>query len=147
MSKKRTLEDILVEARNTIPELKEGQVFETMTSIYPNDTISPDLKNITVDGSRLTLPKASSSKAKKQFRKKDSYLKELFKDGIKGDYLMVEKVIDKNTFFCKNISIKEEMLDKYFSDKQMKYIRLSKDDILQGNIKRVYRGYKPHINK
>ena len=146
MSRNKALEEILIKARNEVPRLSEGQVFETMTSIYPNEKISPNLKNVIEGEVRLTLPKASCSKSKRQFRKKGGLLGNLFKEGIKGDFLVIEKIVDEDTFYCKNISILEDVSDKYYSDKQMKYIRFTRDDIVQNNIKRVYRGFKPHMN-
>lgn len=145
--KNNSLNKILVESKKAIPKIEEGQVFETMVSIYPNSTVLPCNKNILINESRVTVPKAFSSKAKKQNKKRKSFFCDFYKEGIKGDFLIVEKIIDDETFYCKNISLLDESIEKYYSSNQMRYIRLTKDDILNGNIKRVYRGYKTHLNK
>lgn len=144
MIKKITLQDLLEEAKEKISEVEKGQVYETLNSIYPDDSVSPFEKNVVINDVRMTLPLASSSRAKKEFRKNGSSLYEIFKDGIKGDYLLVEEV-QKDKVICKNISISDDSFGKYYKSPSMKKVVISKEDIVKGNVKRVYRGYKNHL--
>jgi len=142
--KKITLESLLEEAKKEICEIEEGQVYETMNSIYPDDTISPFDKNVVINDVKMTLPLASSSRAKREFKKNGSSLKTLFKEGIKGDYLLVEKVEGEN-IICKNMSISEDYFEKYYKSPSMQQVIITKEDIATGNVKRVYRGFKNHL--
>jgi hypothetical protein len=142
--KKITLESLLEEAKKEICEIEEGQVYETMNSIYPGDTISPFDKNVVINDVKMTLPLASSSRAKREFKKNGSSLKTLFKEGIKGDYLLVEKVEGEN-IICKNMSISEDYFEKYYKSPSMQQVIITKEDIATGNVKRVYRGFKNHL--
>jgi hypothetical protein len=92
----------------------------------------------------MTLPLASSSRAKREFKKNGSSLKTLFKEGIKGDYLLVEKVEGEN-IICKNMSISEDYFEKYYKSPSMQQVIITKEDIATGNVKRVYRGFKNHL--
>lgn len=142
--KKITLESLLEEAKKEICEIEEGQVYETMNSIYPDDTISPFDKNVVINDVKMTLTLASSSRAKREFKKNGSSLKTLFKEGIKGDYLLVEKVEGEN-IICKNMSISEDYFEKYYKSPSMQQVIITKEDIATGNVKRVYRGFKNHL--
>lgn len=142
--KKITLESLLEEAKKELCEIEEGQVYETMNSIYPDDTISPFDKNVVINDVKMTLPLASSSRAKREFKKNGSSLKTLFKEGIKGDYLLVEKVEGEN-IICKNMSISEDYFEKYYKSPSMQQVIITKEDIATGNVKRVYRGFKNHL--
>jgi len=142
--KKITLESLLEEAKKEICEIEEGQVYETMNSIYPDDTISSFDKNVVINDVKMTLPLASSSRAKREFKKNGSSLKTLFKEGIKGDYLLVEKVEGEN-IICKNMSISEDYFEKYYKSPSMQQVIITKEDIATGNVKRVYRGFKNHL--
>ena len=142
--KKITLESLLEEAKKEICDIEEGQVYETINSIYPDENISPSEKNVVINDVKMTLPLASSSRAKRQFKKYGSSLKTLFKEGVKGDFLLVEK-IDGDKMICRNMSISEDYFEKYYKSPSMKKIVITKDDIVKGNVKRVYRGFKNHL--
>jgi hypothetical protein len=144
MIKKITLEALLEEAKKEIGKIEVGQVYETLNSIYPDDSVLPSEKNVIINGNKMTLPLASSSKTKKEFRKKGDSFYNFFKEGIKGDYLLVED-ISGNDIVCKNISITEGSMKDYYKYPSMKKISITKDDIVKGNVKRVYRGYKGHL--
>lgn len=144
MDKRITLQQLLEEAKDKISEIEEGQVYETLNSIYPDEKVPSYEKNIVVNDARVTLPLASSSRAKKEFLKSGSSLYKIFKEGAKGDYLLVEKVLG-DKIICRNISIEESSFSEYYKTPSMKKIIISKEDIVKGNIKRVYRGFKSHL--
>lgn len=144
MMRKITLEALLEEAKKEIGKVEKGQVYETLNSIYPGGDVLPSEKNVIINGVKMTLPLASSSKTKKEFRKKGDSFYDFFKEGIKGDYLLVEE-ISGDDIVCKNISITEGSMKDYYKYPSMKKIVISKEDIINGNVKRVYRGYKGHL--
>ena len=144
MIRKVTLEILLEEAKKEIGKIEEGQVYETLNSIYPNDKIPASEKNVVVNGNKMTLPLASSSKTKKEFRRKGDSFESFFKEGIKGDYLLVEEV-SGDDIICRNISIAEGGMKDFYKHSSMQKIVISKEDIIKGNVKRVYRGYKGHL--
>jgi len=146
MDKRKTLKGLLEEAKKEMCEVEIGQVYETMNSIYPDEHVLPFEKNIVVDDVRMTLPLACSSRAKKGFKKTGSSLNEMFKDGLKGDYLLVEKIVGEKVF-CKNISITEDCYNRYYKVPNMRKIEINKNDIAKGNVKRVYRGFKNHLEE
>lgn len=144
MNTKKTLESILIETRNSIL-LKEGQVYETMVSIYPSEDISPSSKNVDINGKKVTLPLAVSSKDKKRFNKKESSLKNFYNECLRGDYLLIKEVGKNNSFICENISLPIHKNNIVCENSNSKRISLTKDDITSGKIKRVYRGFKPYL--
>lgn len=146
MIKRNTLEGLLEEVKREMCDVEVGQVYETMNSIYPDEHILPSDKNIVVDDVRMTLPLACSARAKRGFKKTGSSLNEMFKEGIKGDYLLVEKVSGER-ILCKNMSITEDSFNKYYVAPTMKKIVITKNDIAKGNVKRVYRGFKSHLEE
>lgn len=139
---KLTIEAVLNAARSEISNIEVGQVYETLRSIYPDDSIPSYIKNIELNDVRMTLPLASSLKAKREYYNSNNILKEIFKDMRRGDYLVVEEVNEDGTFICKNVSLNEEKADEFYKDPILKKIKLNKDDITFGNIKRIYRGLK-----
>ena len=112
---------------------------------YQNTLGHPNLIKFPINPESLEKGRASSSsKTKKEFRKKGDSFYNFFKEGIKGDYLLVED-ISGNDIVCKNISITEGSMKDYYKYPSMKKISITKDDIVKGNVKRVYRGYKGHL--
>ena len=121
-----------------------GQFFEVMKSIYPNEKVNESVKNFILDDQRMTIPLAVSQKAKKEFKKDNSPLYEFSKENSRGDLLEVVKVIG-NRAKCVNRSLKEDIYSKYYGKEEMKYVIIEADDILNGTLKRVYRGIKKFI--
>jgi len=144
MMKKITLESLLEDVKKEICEVEVGQVYETLNSFYPDENIPPSDKNVVINDARMTLPLASSSRAKREFKKSGSSLRTMFKEGIKGDYLLVEKIKD-DKIICKNMSISENYYEEYYTAPSMKKVVITKEDIVKGNVKRVYRGFKYHL--
>jgi len=139
-----TLKKLLEEAKNEITKIEKGQFLEVLKTIYPNETILSEHKNVTKDDIRITLPLAMSSKAKKEFERQDSFLKEFSKDTTRGDFLEVLE-IKGNTAFCINKSLKEDILNKYYNNKSMKIIEIKLENVLNGEVRKVYRGFKKYI--
>lgn len=145
IDKSITLEKLLNEAKERIGKIEKGQVYETMVSIYPKDNVPSSEKNVIVNDVKMTLPLASSSRAKREYNKSGCSLKEIFKEGAKGDYLLVEDVAGDD-IICRNISISKDKYDTLYKYPSMKKVTITKDDIVNGNVKRVYRGYKTHLD-
>jgi len=109
------IQQLLDEIKETIPFFKEGQIFETLKSIYPDVKVSREKKNISYKGIEFTKPLASNRKAKHFFLKEESPLKDFYKDITKGDFLQVIKVNNKKAY-CINLSLKEDIREKFYKN-------------------------------
>jgi TusA-related sulfurtransferase len=139
-----TLNSLLDEIKKETPKLNEGDFLEVLKSIYPSDNIGGNKKNVELpEGHRATLPLACSGKSKREFKKHNPYFFRMFKDNTRGDFLEIIET-DGYTAKCINRSIKEEYLNEYYED-DMKIIEVKFEDILNGSIKKVYRGIKKYI--
>jgi len=85
---KYTLQQLLDEVKQTTPSFYEGQIFETL---------------------------ASSRKAKENFIKEGSPVKDFFKNTTKGDFLRVVET-DGKVAKCINLSLKEDIREDYYSN-------------------------------
>lgn len=144
MSKKYTLNQLLDEIRSQTPKFEVGQHFEVLKSIYPDVSIGEEIKNISIDDMKATKPLACSSKAKKEFKKDNTLFWEFFKDNTRGDFLEIVET-DGYSAVCVNKSIKEQILEDHYKDESMRRIDIKFNDIINGNVKRVYRGIKKYI--
>lgn len=145
MSKIYTLNELLEEVRSQTPKFEKGQFFEVLKSIYPDVSIGEDIKNISIgENAKATKPLACSSKAKREFGKDKSPFYYFFKDNTRGDFLEIVET-DGFSAKCVNRSIKQKVLEEHYSDDEMKYITIKFEDILNSNVKRVYRGIKKYI--
>jgi len=138
---KITLKNLLKEMSENIPIIKEGDIIETIKTLYPSSNISKKEKNIIIEGIEMTKPLATSKRTKKVFIKEKSPLLEIFNELTRGDLLKVEKIID-NKIFCENISIKENVMNNIINTKLV----INKLDILRGDYKLVQRGKSKIIN-
>lgn len=145
MNKRYTLNELLEEVRSQHPRFEKGQYFEVLKSIYPDVSIGENVKNISIgENARATKPLACSSKAKREFKKDKSPFWKFFKENTRGDFLEIVET-DGISATCINRSIKEQILDEHYSDDDMRYIRITFDDVINSNVKRVYRGIKKYI--
>jgi hypothetical protein len=133
-----TLQDLLNEAKEKLPEFKEGQYFEALRAIYPKNND----KNIEIDGRKATKPLAVDKKTKREFSKNDSPFKDFFKNKKRGDLLKIVEV-DGEIAKCENISLNEEFKKKYYENH---YIFISYKDLIEGTIKRVYKNIDKYVN-
>ncbi len=138
---KITLKNLLKEMSENIPIIKEGDIIETIKTLYPSSNISKKEKNIIIEGIEMTKPLVTSKRTKKVFIKEKSPLLEMFNELTRGDLLKVEKIID-NKIFCENISIKENFKNNIIDTKLV----INKLDILRGDYKLVQRGKSKIIN-
>ena len=136
-----TLKNLLKEMSENIPIIKEGDIIETIKTLYPSSNISKKEKNIIIEGIEMTKPLATSKRTKKVFIKEKSPLLEMFNELTRGDLLKVVKIID-NKIFCENISIKENFKNNIIDTKLV----INKLDILRGDYKLVQRGKSKIIN-
>ncbi|MFW6281271.1 MAG: hypothetical protein ACOC1O_00540 [bacterium] len=138
-----TLGKLLDEIKEGTPKIEVGQYYEVLKSIYPKASVKNKDKNIMLEEKRVTLPLACSSKAKREFKKDKSPFYEFFKDNTRGDFLEVIK-INEGKALCINRSLKEDIREEKYPE-SLKYITISFDDVMNGTIKRVYRGIKKYI--
>lgn len=138
---KITLKNLLKEMSENIPIIKEGDIIETIKTLYPSSNISKKEKNIIIEGIEMTKPLVTSKRTKKVFIKEKSPLLEMFNELTRGDLLKVEKIID-NKIFCENISIKENFKNNIIDTKLV----INKLDILRGDYKLVQRGKTKILN-
>lgn len=132
-----TLQQLLDEVKQTIPSFQEGQIFETLKSIFPSTKIPREKRNITYKDISFTKPLASSRKAKENFIKEDSPVKNFFKNITKGDFLQVIET-DGKVAKCINLSLKEDIREDFYSDKE-DYILLDYSMIANGTVKHFKR--------
>lgn len=130
-----TLENLLKEMSESIPLIKEGDIIETIKTLYPSYNISKKEKNIMIEGIEMTRPLATSKRTKKVFIKEKSPLLEMFNELTRGDLLKVLE-IKNNKIICENISIKEIVHENKLNNKLI----IDKLDVLRGDYKLVQRG-------
>ena len=132
-----TLQQLLDEVKQTIPSFEEGQIFETLKSIYPSPKIPREKRNITYKNISFTKPLASSRKAKENFIKENSPVADFFRNKSNGDFLQVMET-DGKTAKCINLSLKKEIKEDYYSNEE-DYIILDYTMIANGTVKQFKR--------
>lgn len=144
MDKTYTLGALLEELKEQTPKFEVGQFFETTKSIYPSSEVLSENKNFTFEEKKLTIPLASSQKSKRQFKKDNSPFLGFSKDNTRGDFLEIVET-DGHTAKCVNRSINEEIQQQFYVNDEVRYISLTFNEVLDGTVKRVYRGIKKYI--
>jgi len=139
MTNNYTLQSLLDELKENISPFKEGMIFETIKSIYPDSKVSKMNKNILINGKRVTKPLASNRKAKNQFVKENSVIKDFFSEMTRGDFLKVVKIENK-VAKCINMSLKEDIVNKYYLNE---VIDIDLNMIVDGYVKQ----YKRKVDK
>lgn len=131
-----TVRQILDELKETIPKFKKGMVFETLTTFFPEENVKREFKNIITEEIEFTKPLACCRKDKQKYIKENSPIKDFHRETTRGDFLKVVKVNkDKGIAFCINVSLKEEIGKKYYSEE---FIPITFEDIFSGKVK-IYR--------
>lgn len=130
-----TLGKLLEDLKKDLPSLKVGMFFETLKSIYPTEDIAKENKNIILEGDVYTKPLALSKKEKKEMISENSPFESFFNERDKGDYLKIIKKED-GIYYCRNISLKEEVLNKYYKND---YIKITDKDIINDTVKPIIR--------
>jgi len=123
---------LLEEIKEEYTSLKEDQVYETLKPFYS----SAIDRHIILEGKKITKPLAVSKKNKNTFKRDKSPLVEFYNDIKKGDYLKIIEIKDK-VGKCVNISLKEEIADKYYKEE---YVYLTIENVILGDVKLVQRG-------
>ena len=134
MNEKRaayTIRTLLEELRERLPQFEKGQIFETLKSVYPDNSIPKEKKNIILDNATFTKPLALSRKDKSNLMKEDSKMVGFFKNFSRGDFLRVVDVSGTQAK-CENLSLKEEISKKYYKDDK---ISLTIEDIANGTVR------------
>ena len=139
-----TLSTLLEELKKSTPLFEVDQFFETIKSIYPTEVANKRHKNIILEGKEVTKPLAVSRKGKRNFRNDKSPFAEFFKDFQKGDFLKVVEVYEGYAL-CMNCSLKSSILEKYYNDEETRLIRIVTEDVINGTLKRVFRGVGKYI--
>ena len=127
MESENTIKKIMNKMLKDIDIIKEGDYIETFQTIYSQDRA----KDIKLDGKNLTIPLACTKEWKKAFLKQKSPLCAIYKDLIRGDILVVKKVLPNSLkIVVENLSIKEEYRKEF---------TISKEDIVKKNFSLVKR--------
>lgn len=129
MDSRNSISKILNRLENEMPLVEEGDIIETIKTIYPSLNSSKEKRNIILEGVEMTMPLASSRETKILLKKENSKLLKVFKDMDRGDILIV-KEINPNKIVVENCSLKEE----YKKD-----FEIEKLDIIKGNFNVVKR--------
>lgn len=140
-----TLNSLLEELKESIPKFEKGQYFETLKSIYPSKEVLTEEKNIKLKKGEATKPLASSLKNKREYKKDKHPFYKFYKEYTRGDILEIIET-DGLKAKCINRSLKEETIEEHYNTENMKYVTISYNDIVTGNIKRIYRGIKKLIS-
>lgn len=136
-----TLGSLLEELKESTPKFEKGQYFEVLKSFYPTKEVLFEERMI----NNVTKPLACSVRNKREFQKDKSFFAKFFKDFTKGDILEIVET-DGISAKCINRTLREDIREKYYNTENLKYITISFDDIVNRNIKRVYRGIKKIIS-
>lgn len=129
-----TIRTLLEELKEKTPKFEINQIFETLKSIYPDSKINKENKNIVLEGKEFTKPLVLNRKSKNNLLKENNPMTSFFRNFSRGDFLKVVEVKNKEAK-CINISLKEKIRKKYYSNEETKYIILTFNDIANGNVK------------
>lgn len=129
MDSRNSISKILNRLENEMPLVEEGDIIETIKTIYPSSKIPKEERNIILEGVEMTMPMASSRESKLLLEREKSRLLEVYKDIDRGDILIV-KEIHPNKIIVENCSVKDE----YKKD-----FEIEKLDIIKGNFNVVKR--------
>ncbi len=133
-----TIKSLLTELKANFPCFQKDQIFETLKSIYPDASVNKNNKTIFLNSRRFTKPLAVNRKDKAVMIKENNDMLFLFKDITKGYFLKVV-CLDEENAKCINLSLKENIRDKYYNDKETKYIKITFEDVANGNLRLVKR--------
>jgi hypothetical protein len=126
-----TFRTLLTELKERFPKFEEGQIFETLKSIYPDSNMPKEKRNIKLEEKVFTKPLALSRKDKSSLIKEESKMVGFFKNLSRGDFLKVEEVVGDSAK-CINLSLKDDIVKRYYvGDK----ITLSLDEIANGTVR------------
>lgn len=131
-----TIGQILKELKEELPSFKKGMVFETLQTFFPAEKKPREEKNIEINEQSFTKPLACSRKDKEKYIKEESPVADFHEEKTRGDFLRAVKINkDKGIAYCSNISLKEFIREKYYSEE---LIPITYDDIISGKVK-IYR--------
>lgn len=129
-----TIQTLLEELKEGLPELKQGMIFETHKSIFPSPETPKENRNITYRESSFTKPLACNKKDKENYVKENSPAADFFAETSRGDFLRVEE-IKNNIAYCTNLSMTEDIKDEFYKEE---LIPITYNDIAAGKVK-IYR--------
>ena len=129
MDNRNTISKILNRLENQMPIVEEGDIIETVKTLFPSYKVPKEEKNIIIEGMEMTVPCASSKETKSMLEKDKSLLLNIYKDLDRGDILTVKEV-KPNKVIVENLSIKEEY---------RKNFEIEKLDIIKGNFNVIKR--------
>lgn len=129
-----TIKTLLEELKDNLVSFKKGMIFETVKSIFPTTEIPRNKRNIVVENISFTKPLACNKKDKENYIKENSPVSSFFKETKRGDFLEVVE-IKNDIAYCRNLSLKEDILKKYYKNE---LIKISYDELINGSIK-LYR--------
>ena len=78
MDSRNSISKILNRLENEMPMVEEGDIIETIKTIYPSLKIPKKERNIVLEGVEMTMPLASSRESKMLLNKENSKLLNIF---------------------------------------------------------------------
>lgn len=136
-----TINTLLEELKERFPRFEKNQIFEIIKSVYPDSSIPKNKRNISFNGKIFTKPLAVSRRDKAVFIKENNKMTSFFKNLSRGDFIQVIET-DGKTAKCVNLSLKEDVKQKYYND-EVSLIELTFEDIANGTV----RPFKRKVDK
>jgi hypothetical protein len=140
-----TIRTLLEELKQKLPRFEKGQIFEILKSIYPDEKILKESRNIEFKGKIFTKPLALCRKDKMNLLKEGSDMVPFFKNYTRGDFVKVLET-DSKTAICENLSINDKIRNRFYKDKDS-LITLTFEDVANGTIKLFRRKVDKYLNK
>ncbi len=138
-----TINTLLEELKERFPRFEKDQVFEIIKSVYPDSSIPKENRNISFNGKVFTKPLAVSRRDKTILIKENSKMINFFKNLSRGDFIKVIET-DGNIAKCVNLSLKEDVKNKYYND-NVSYVMLTFEDIANGTVRQFKRKVDKYI--
>jgi hypothetical protein len=142
---KCTINTLLDELKERFPRFEKNQIFEIVKSVYPDSNIPKEKRNISFDGKVFTKPLAVSRRDKAVFIKEHNKMANFFKNLTRGDFIQVIET-DGVTAKCVNLSLKEDVKQKYYND-DASIIMLAFEDVANGTVRPFKRKVDKYIGE
>jgi hypothetical protein len=138
-----TINTLLEELKERFPRFEKNQIFEIVKSVYPDSSIPKEKRNISFNGKVFTKPLGVSRRDKSVLVKENDKMTSFFKNLSRGDFIQVAET-DGQTAKCVNLSLKEDVKQKYYND-DVSCITLTFEDVANGTVRQFKRKVDKYI--
>jgi hypothetical protein len=138
-----TINTLLEELKERFPRFEKNQIFEIVKSVYPDSSIPKEKRNISFNGKVFTKPLGVSRRDKSVLVKENDKMTSFFKNLSRGDFIQVVET-DGQTAKCVNLSLKEDVKQKYYND-DVSCITLTFEDVANGTVRQFKRKVDKYI--